>query len=555
MLQAKEKQNERSHTRPKIRKRNIHHHDMSHGSGGLGGGDDAHKSQSKVDMVDELLEKTRQRLDNALYIGEQLPSSSSTRVGLLKGLLETMDNLGSSNDDLTDKMKTGVTLLTDKNEEIQLNKNTNIESTHRGKVEGILKHDTKYQSKDINNNYRKENKSMVRMEVDKNVPTHHQQNKPMNESNIMEKSIPTTSTLVKDIIVERLNPKAESYPNEKSLEDQICNSTEVEGYTPKQKHEPTKQKQKREEKIKKDSFGNDNIVEEGSNLLQEAHPDNNQSIFETDMEFKCMTDAEYKSAVEVATALGMTVNEFLTQQQEIINNEKKEMGNIMETEMKEEANKENIIETDDGESFDGDDQDDFFSFFVADSDDEDTDISVSSNDIKPSSFMILWGALSNWITPKSIIVLQKYRSDLFDKDHDKYNPVVGEISNTNSNSEYNYNDVAVSRCEGLMSMIKMNLSKALSELEYNSNDENLIQMAYTRLGEFIQTFDFAESMVKLDSKMWLALTVLLLDIILPKREIFDDKIPSSAIAIGISLTEYVYLTRTAVPTLSKGAII
>ncbi len=551
MSQAKEKQNERSHTRPKIRKRNIHNHDINPGgSGGVGGGNDAHKSQSEVNMVDELLEKTRQRLDNALYIGQKLPSSSSTRVGLLKGLLETMDDLGSTYDNMTVEMKTGVSLFTDKKEDTQLNSNTNKESTHRGKVKGILKHDTKYQSKD---NYRTENESIVRMEVDKNAPAHHQQTKPMNESNTMEKAIINTSTLVKDIIVERLNPKAESYPNEKSPQDQICNSTEVEGYIPKQKHEVTKQKQKQQEKIINDSFGNNISVEEGSTLLQEAHPDDNQNIFETDMEFKCMTDAEYKSAVEVATALGMTVNEFLTQQQEIINNEKKEIGNVMEMEMIEEANKENIIETDDGESFDGDSQDDFFSFFGADTDDEDSDVSVSNNDIKPSSFMILWGALSNWITPKSVTVLQKYRSDLFDKDHDKYNPVVGEESNTDSNS--NYNDVAVSRCEGLMSMVKMNLSKALSELEYSSNDDNLIQMAYTRLGEFIRTFDFAESMVKLDSEMWLALTVVLLHIILPKREIVDAELPASAITVGIGLTEYVYLTRTAIPTLSKGATI
>ena len=61
--------------------------------------------------------------------------------------------------------------------------------------------------------------------------------------------------------------------------------------------------------------------------------------------------------------------------------------------------------------------------------------------------------------------------------------------------------------------------------------------------------------VKLDSKLWLALTVVLLHIILPKREIVDAELPASAITVGIGLTEYVYLTRTAIPTLSKGATI
>jgi hypothetical protein len=39
--------------------------------------------------------------------------------------------------------------------------------------------------------------------------------------------------------------------------------------------------------------------------------------------------------------------------------------------------------------------------------------------------MILWNALSKWITPKSVHVLQQCRSELFNNDHgEEYNTVV-----------------------------------------------------------------------------------------------------------------------------------
>jgi hypothetical protein len=71
-------------------------------------------------------------------------------------------------------------------------------------------------------------------------------------------------------------------------------------------------------------------------------------------------------------------------------------------------------------------------------------------------------------------------------------------------------------------------------------------MAHVRLGEFIQTFNFS-AMVKLESKMWLALSVLLLHLLLPQEFRCDDddeegeegvhesrnNVPVSIAAIGI----------------------
>ena len=134
---------------------------------------------------------------------------------------------------------------------------------------------------------------------------------------------------------------------------------------------------------------------------------------------------------------------------------------------------------------------------------------------------------------------------------------------------HNHNDIAASRCEGLMSMIKMNLSKGLIELGHGKNDEYVRRMAHVRLGEFIQTFNFSAPMVKLDSKMWLALSVLLLHLLLPKEIRCDDddkereeglhesrnNVPVSIAAIGICFEEYTYLTKSAIPTLSRGLIV
>ena len=75
--------------------------------------------------------------------------------------------------------------------------------------------------------------------------------------------------------------------------------------------------------------------------------------------------------------------------------------------------------------------------------------------------------------------------------------------------------------------------------------------------------------------MWFALTVLLLDILLPNKSqnngnVIEDidtdgarriggnhdqkiSLPSSVVAIGINEEEYLYLTQTAIPTLSKGS--
>merc|ERR1712238_593785 len=87
------------------------------------------------------------------------------------------------------------------------------------------------------------------------------------------------------------------------------------------------------------------------------------------------------------------------------------------------------------------------------------------NSVTP--FMVLWNVLAKWITNEGVQMLRDCRSDLFP---DTYiGPVVKELSENHESSTQHLNssDISLSRCAGLMSMLRLNMSKALSQLGYN----------------------------------------------------------------------------------------
>ena len=553
--------NVKTHTRPKIRKRpqQLQQHRNDAALHGHQLRDEKKSSSPSIvpssNMVDDLLEQTRQRISSSeLLLGPR--SIPSSKKGLLEGILGVIDDNNddnNGNDSISNKLSSYVKSSTDRTNV------TTLKSKQQNHIKGILKKETKYQ-----NNAKDDNVNNKKLVVSQSTQGDKQSPQQISTTSIKTNlNQNAASTLVKDIIVERPFPKADPYPNESNSDEVTTyNSTQVEGYIPKEDQTTIAQNNKEMKTSKdttSDSSDNENITDLG----------NGSSMIETDMEFKCMTEAEFKSAVEVSVALGISVDEFLVQQQKIIDQEQGTKEHRKSPCSKDENNSSDSESTDEEEFGDENQQDDFFSFFGADSDnDEDRD--EPSNDRKHTPFMILWNALSKWITPKSVQVLQKYRNDLFDKNQEKYSPVIGgddtnNVESSDASSNYN-NDIAASRCEGLMTMIKMNLSKALMDLDYKRDtndktnglsDEYFRQNAHMRLGEFIQSFDFSESMVKLDSKMWLALTVLLLDMLLPISTLHEGrkkKLPSSIIAIGIHDEEYDYLIRTAVPTLSKGLL-
>jgi hypothetical protein len=180
--------------------------------------------------------------------------------------------------------------------------------------------------------------------------------------------------------------------------------------------------------------------------------------------------------------------------------------------------------------------------------------------------MMIWNALSTWITPEAVLTLREFKNDLFENE----SHIIPDDSVPARNDPPEMSDIASSRAAGLMSMLKMHLSKCLTELGYNGNDGYTKRVAETRLSNFIQHFDYSKPMVQFHSDMWRAVTVILLDIVLPKYDIayegqsgliissgqLDISIPISTYvtSIGISREEYNYLVTKAIPSLDSGAL-
>ena len=116
-----------------------------------------------------------------------------------------------------------------------------------------------------------------------------------------------------------------------------------------------------------------------------------------------------------------------------------------------------------------------------------------------------------------------------------------------------------------MNMLRMNLSKSLDDLGYCGADGYTRRIAETRLLEFIQCFDYSEPMVKFQSDMWRALTVVLLNMVLPRHDIAYEgaagvvdhtpsdelRLPSSLVDIDVTIDEYSYLVNSAVLSLDN----
>lgn len=476
-----------------------------------------------------------------------------------------------------------------------------------GQPTGILKKKSHYPSKN-DPEYNHQSKQHPKKVVKIKSPNDNHKN---SETNRIHKKYNNTATatattdFVKDVIVERKFPKADLYPNQKPWAiasttataattnndhqdelSRIQNASKIEGYISKPPTRPP-------------------TPPCSVTRTNNHHTNDKNTTIETELDFKYMTKDEYTNAVSISHDLGIDVNEFLHQQynaengdNDCDNDDRVNCGKGQE-EINEETffNEEQHQQQNDDDNDDDGDDDDFLSFFSGHDDEDDASNNTSNNTPRP--FLLLWDALSTWITPKSVDILRDYKNELFDQDYeDKYSPVVlvvndddqtavngkGDNDDEDNDEEIEEaqlvvqenqlnSDIAISRCGGLMSMIKMNLAKSLSNLGYDAKDEYTKRMAESRVSEFVQSFDYSEPMVKFDSNMWFALSVLLLDILLPKHDIayegkcgvivnddddMDDELttgivlPSSISTIGITAEEYKYLTKSAIPSLSKG---
>jgi len=286
-----------------------------------------------------------------------------------------------------------------------------------------------------------------------------------------------------------------------------------------------------------------------ASAAEQQTADINNEIIEANIEFSCMSTEEYDEVVKDAEISGLSLQEYVDSRKE--NGE----GDLISDNGNDSGidNSDQNLDSDD----DDDDENDMFDFFSGDlSEEEET---MPPPPLRP--FIIFWNALSNWITADAVDVLRKYKSECFVNSEAPITQPPIDLMKMEETS-----DICLSRCAGLMNMLKMNLVKSLDDLGYSAEDGYTRRLAESRLSEFIQRFDYSEPMVKFRSSMWKAMTVILLYIVLPRRDIaFEGRsgvvmkdeteltLPSSLRDIGLSIEEYKYLVDSAIPSLDIGS--
>ena len=116
----------------------------------------------------------------------------------------------------------------------------------------------------------------------------------------------------------------------------------------------------------------------------------------------------------------------------------------------------------------------FMDFFGADEDD-----SVGEPEPAPKAFILLWNAMSSWITPETTTQIQEWQAEQEAAGGD----AAALIPSSTLRQPYDLSDIGASRCGGLMSMIKMHLPRALEELGYNKSDGHVRRLAQPILFE------------------------------------------------------------------------
>ena len=168
---------------------------------------------------------------------------------------------------------------------------------------------------------------------------------------------------------------------------------------------------------------------------------------------------------------------------------------------------------------------------------EEVEESVPDDNSGERLFMKLWRPISNWATPMSSELLEQFQSN---KNEQSYNAGLTSV--------YDKSDIGISRCNGLMAILKINASFALKALEINEcHQKNAIE----RLGALIRTFDFVHPMIKLSADDWRLLTIVLLS--MTQHNDGELMIPSVVEDSNLSTEEYKYLARSSIIILSKGS--
>eukprot|EP00816_Leptocylindrus_hargravesii_P002969 CAMPEP_0196817118 /NCGR_PEP_ID=MMETSP1362-20130617/58820_1 /TAXON_ID=163516 /ORGANISM="Leptocylindrus danicus, Strain CCMP1856" /LENGTH=303 /DNA_ID=CAMNT_0042194685 /DNA_START=78 /DNA_END=986 /DNA_ORIENTATION=+ len=111
---------------------------------------------------------------------------------------------------------------------------------------------------------------------------------------------------------------------------------------------------------------------------------------------------------------------------------------------------------------------------------------------EPRPFLKIWQALSSWASPLATELIKEWKNVGAEWDYSSSSP----------SRLYDRSDIGSSRCNGLMTLLKMHLPSALIELGINRGTDGK-KLAEKKLGELARAFNFSEPMAKFDDpRMW-----------------------------------------------------
>jgi hypothetical protein len=244
---------------------------------------------------------------------------------------------------------------------------------------------------------------------------------------------------------------------------------------------------------------------EAAGTLPDPHDQSPPSVIEADLSFACMDPETYQEEKQ----------QELQQHYEIFLG----YGPIEDLNLQSDQDKEN---SEDDEASDGGLWD------ILGDNEEGMDETTSIPAVEPRIFLDFWNMLSQWITPQAVeyvrFLQQQSRSD--------------ETFRAQADPR---DDVSASRCAGLMAVLQMHVPRMLQEL---GQSPALLRLMHQRLADLLRTWDFCRPSPKLDTAKSRALTCILLETVLVRDDL--TQVPDSCEAIGLSLAEYKYLSKSAI---------
>lgn len=188
------------------------------------------------------------------------------------------------------------------------------------------------------------------------------------------------------------------------------------------------------------------------------------------------------------------------------------------------------------------------------SDDSDTEPALGER----GAFRKLWEILVQWATPATFQLVCQYSNtgELQNEPVDQgvTDVAVSDVTDNQHNHENNSRntiDVGASRRAGIMNMIRMNISRSLSELksQHDVTDRRKVEKC---LADLVNTFDCTGATADFDMKLWRGMTTILIAIVAPApAEAQTAQLPKSIATLGIASEEYRYLTRRALVDLNQ----